>query len=719
MGCTCARVAPVTEPIPVKIREANQTNQETKRESIDSERERSKTTRLPAINDKNAQNTDHHEQLVNDIEAADPYALNTSFIQQRQKAIDNHSYRSTIQSWRPNSLQQLVNAIKSLSESKSIVDCHWIIFYWITYNIEYDTVSYFSKNYADQTAEGVFRTRKGVCAGYGNIYKYLCDALNIPCEKVSGYSKGYGFDEREGAPTETDHAWNAVEIDHRWYLIESTWGAGYLTEEKNFQRELDSYYFLPNPTEMIYHHLPEIEKWQLLKKPIKMKQYLQMPKLQPLYFELNLDLISPRNQAHVHFAPGKAYALVLIQGPSDVDLIANLKLNNKKIEGGDRVEFDTKKQMHCCYFAPNTIGKHKITIYAKKKDAEGKYHDVIHLTLDVSEMPKNPISFPETWKNFFDLNMEVVSPKDTHLIKVHNRQTDAEILIRTPDDVELLGSLTNTREEKVEGGHQVFYDRHKSLWRCKFAPNCDGMFDAQIFAKRKADKGEYTSAVKFKIDAKNILTPPMSYPNTWPLFYELGLKIEAPRNRATAVWPDNASFAEIRISAPNDVALSCGIEFNGIKNENCALTQFDHDKQQWQLLFAPQRTGLHQLMIYGRRQSGANETSHSVAKFDLHVTRLRKPMKFPSIYGKFQTTKCRIYEPLEGTLKKGLIVPFHCVIPGATEVKLQVDSKWVGVKGYEDPILKTDITVGSKDVTVYVKYGQNTNYDGLIRYSVE
>ncbi|CAF4292391.1 unnamed protein product, partial [Rotaria socialis] len=120
MGCTCARVAPVTEPIPVKIREHNQTNQETKRESIDSERERSKTTRLPAINDKNAQNTDHHEQLVNDIEAADPYALNTSFIQQRQKAIDNHSYRSTIQSWRPNSLQQLVNAIKSLSENKSI-----------------------------------------------------------------------------------------------------------------------------------------------------------------------------------------------------------------------------------------------------------------------------------------------------------------------------------------------------------------------------------------------------------------------------------------------------------------------------------------------------------------------------------------------------------------------------------------------------------------------
>ena len=106
----------------------------------------------------------------------------------------------------------------------------------------------------------------------------------MPCEIVSGYSKGYGFDDREDAPTETDHAWNAVEIDHHWYLIESTWGAGHLNDQKIFERELNSYYFLPRPNEMIYHHLPEDEKWQLLRTPIKMKQYMQMPKVRPIYF---------------------------------------------------------------------------------------------------------------------------------------------------------------------------------------------------------------------------------------------------------------------------------------------------------------------------------------------------------------------------------------------------------------------------------------------------
>jgi hypothetical protein len=101
-----------------------------------------------------------------EIADADPEAFNSVFVKQRQQAIDNPSYRSAIESWNPNSLQQLVENIKPLSKGKSLVDRHWIIFYWIAFNIEYDTVSYFAKDYKDQSAEGVFRTRKGVCAGY-------------------------------------------------------------------------------------------------------------------------------------------------------------------------------------------------------------------------------------------------------------------------------------------------------------------------------------------------------------------------------------------------------------------------------------------------------------------------------------------------------------------------------------------------------------------------
>ncbi|CAF1289721.1 unnamed protein product [Adineta steineri] len=849
MGCKCNRVTPITEPIEVKDPVPVKDNEPV-------------ISTIPYRNDSRSKSTSssNNEEIIDDdrlidsliqasrvnrnfieIEIADSKAFNKSFIQQRQQAIDNHSYRSTIDSWRPNSLQQLVNMIQSLSNNQSLIDCHWIIFYWITCNIAYDTVSYFSKNYQNQSAENVFRTKQGVCAGYANIYKYLCDQLNLKCEIVSGYSKGYGFDSREDVPTDTDHAWNAIEIDGHWYLMESTWGAGHLTDEKVFQRQLNTYYFFPRPNEMIYHHLPENDKWQLLRIPIQMKQYLQMPKIHPSYFQLELNLISPYNQASIDLLPQKSYALVLIRAPSDVQLMASLKLHEKDIEGGHQVEFDTKRQLYRCYFAPNIIGKYKVTIFGKRGNTDvGSYSAAVDLILDVQQKIKNPISYPKTWAKFFDLNLNIISPKNTHLINIHNGMTHAEFLIQTPDDVELLGRLvhidneekikggdevfydrhkklwrcrfasnadgiydaqisakkksdsglytcvvsfkidakniptptlsypetwakffdlnlniispknthlinvhngmthaeiliqtpdevallgslvhTNDRE-KIKGADEVFYDRHKKLWRCKFAPNVNGIFDAQILAKKKSDSGTYTSVVSFKIDAKNIPTPTLSYPKTWQIFYDLDLKIEAPKNRAAAIWSNKASYSEIRMSAPDDVILSCTLEYNGRNEQDCTLEQFDHNKQQWQLLFAPQHTGHHKLTIFAKRQSDyAGASSKSAVQFDLNVTKLQQKIKFPTLFEQFSTKKCQIYEPINGVLKSGTIVPVKCYIPGAKDIGLQVDSKWVETNEYENSILKTNVAVGLKDVTIYAKYGQDTTYNGLIKYSVE
>jgi transglutaminase/protease-like cytokinesis protein 3 len=85
--------------------------------------------------------------------------------------------------------------------------------------------------------------------------------------------------------------YEVTESDHHWYLMKSIWGTGHFNEQKAFECQ--------RPNRMIYHHLPEDGNWQLLRTPIKMSQYMQMPKLRPLYFEPNLELISPCNQAHV------------------------------------------------------------------------------------------------------------------------------------------------------------------------------------------------------------------------------------------------------------------------------------------------------------------------------------------------------------------------------------------------------------------------------------
>jgi hypothetical protein len=706
---------------------------------------------------------------------------------------------------------------------------------------------------------------------------------------------------------------------------------------------------------MIYHHLPEDEKWQLLRTPINMTQYMQMPKLRPIYFELNLKLIQPRNQYFVKLQKDKSFAIIIIKAPNNVQLTADLKLNNEKIDGGDRVIYDKKKRQYYCYFASSNIGKHKITIYAKRGETTaGTYNAALDLALNIKVKPENPISYPRTWRCFSDFGLRILSPLRTHLINLNNGDRFVQIIVRTPSDIQLIGQLKNQNDERVICADRVYYDRQKDIWRCKFAPNENGIFEAIILAKKSTESNTYTSAVSFQIIANHVLSPPLSFPNTWQLFYDLDLRIlyplgrgiivltdirfaeirikapndvhlvgrfrndknedipggeqvyydnerefwrckfapnqigiydaiilakkksdpgnftsvvsfkielkelsgqpacfsnttqlfhdlklkilsplarhkiilskkssfieitmktpndvallgqlidskkdripnahqvyydrhkdiwrckfapnqiglfeaiilakkksdaglystvltyqiqanyiptpsltfpqtwqlfydfdlqiEAPQSSSSALWSPNASYAEILIQAPDDVQLSCRIEYNNIKIENGSLAQFDNEKKVWQLLFAPEQIGLHELIIYAKRITDIDSLSNAVVKFNLDVTTLQKPMKFPMIYTQFETTKCRIYTPLNGILKKDSVVLIHCAIPGAELIQVTGYSKRVRSEDYDDSIFKREIIVGTEEVIIYGKYSGNAHYTSLIRYSVK
>jgi hypothetical protein len=354
----------------------------------------------------------------------------------------------------------------------------------------------------------------------------------------------------------------------------------------------------------------------------------------------------------------------------------------------------------------------------KKSDSED-YTSAVSFKIEAKQIRSPSLSYPKTWQVFHELDMKIETPRDQATIILSKNQCEVEICLTTPNDVDLCGRLSNDKDEKIDGGHEVFYDEHTGFWRCKFAPNQIGMFEALIMAKKKSDPGNYTSAISFNIEAKQIPSPPLSYPYTWQLFHDLGLKIEAPRNRSNAIWPDNASYAEVLIQAPKEIQLSCNIKYNNVEIENGSLAQYNQEKQHWQLLFAPERTGPHELIVYANRINDSESSCESVVKFSLNVTKLRRPMKFPVIYTQFQTKKCRIYTPIDGILKKGSVVPIHCLIPGAIEVNLTTDSNWLKSEGYIDPVLQRQITVGSKEVTIYAKYGEKSSYDGLVKYTVQ
>ncbi len=143
---------------------------------------------------------------------------------------------------------------------------------WITDNIKYDLNAYLSGDHGSLEPEDVLRTKDAVCQGYSQLFKAMCDQAGIQAFLISGYSKGYGY-RANNVITEPDHAWNIVNIDGRWELIDATWGSGYVNEKNKYVTRFNESFFLSNPETFIYTHLPEAPMWQLLDCPISLETF--------------------------------------------------------------------------------------------------------------------------------------------------------------------------------------------------------------------------------------------------------------------------------------------------------------------------------------------------------------------------------------------------------------------------------------------------------------
>ncbi len=146
---------------------------------------------------------------------------------------------------------------------------------WMAANISYDVELF--RRYRpgasmNITAEDVLKKKKAVCQGYADLFTALCQEAGISSELVAGYSKGFGNENRSDFST-ADHAWNAVYLDKKWYLLDATWGAGGLNNKMQYIPKFNEQYFLSDPKVFIQDHMPLHPMWQLLDCPVSMKAF--------------------------------------------------------------------------------------------------------------------------------------------------------------------------------------------------------------------------------------------------------------------------------------------------------------------------------------------------------------------------------------------------------------------------------------------------------------
>ena len=245
------------------------------------------------------------------------------------------------------------------------------IYRWITQNISYDFSAYLTKSYGSTHAVDVLTSRSSVCAGYSGLFYYLARSAKLEVVSISGWAKGYGYNAGDQINGRTNHEWNAVKINGGWYLIDSTWGAGYI-EEQRFVREFDEAYFLTPPDQFIFNHLPEDSKWQLLNKPLTQNDFSVLPYVNQNFFKYGLNL--GNNTQSVINAKDSLNMTFPVQ--NDTYLMAGLSHGNFKLAESFAVarRVGNQYQINATFPYPGT---YVLSIFARKNGEYGTYSGVL------------------------------------------------------------------------------------------------------------------------------------------------------------------------------------------------------------------------------------------------------------------------------------------------------------------------------------------------------
>ena len=319
---------------------------------------------------------------------------------------------------------------------------------WIAERIAYDVDSYFSGAKADTSVGSTLKRRKAVCYGYAALMAEMCSLAGVRCQKISGFGRGYGFAAgREQDPSQTNHAWNAVEIDGRWHLVDVSWDAGHV-EKRAFQKKYTTTYLFMPPEEFIYTHLPKDPDWQLLSSPVSTEQFADQPYLLGRFFDAGLRL-GTRLRRVTPVGESVQFAVVV---PSDVELMAKLIApDGSELERRTLVQSDGE-QCRVLVTFPRP-GRYTVQLFSRRRGETGLMWMVA--SLDFRPSAGTARTFPKTYVTLNKMHGYLESPLYVPLPT--GRPVTFKVRLRGTGDVQLaIGDQPWLALEPVAGEENAF-----------------------------------------------------------------------------------------------------------------------------------------------------------------------------------------------------------------------------------------------------------------------
>ena len=332
------------------------------------------------------------------------------------------------------SIEELANLLEQNTTTET--EEARIIYAWITQHIAYDLSAYndavYNDKYPDVEATTVLKDRTTICSGYSNLYLALAEAMNLESVMVVGHAKGATPPDMERF-YDINHAWNGVRIDGEWYLLDATWGAGAIVEDR-FTFDYKPYYFATAPEELINNHFPKDEGWQLLAQTHTRKNFDNAIDISDRFYTLGLELDSHLDR----YISTSGRLEIKLKAPQDILAVASLQQKGQKL-AEDTVLVNRQGEYLEIDIAPPAAGVYDLIIYAKDKDDSNAYEKAIAYQIE-AQAPT--AQFPKIYEQFYQYQANLVEPVTTNLDV--GRSTYFNLVIPQAIDVMVVNSTNNS-----------------------------------------------------------------------------------------------------------------------------------------------------------------------------------------------------------------------------------------------------------------------------------
>lgn len=580
---------------------------------------------------------------------------------------------------------------------------------------------------------------------YAMVFDTMCNYAGLHSKIISGYAKGADYRPGQSfTPGTNQHSWNAVYIYGTWCLVDCHWAArriiGKQTTHEEFHYQLDEYFFLPDPHQLIYTHYPEDPKWQLLERQVTLDEFESMPHMKPQFFKYGLEFVSHRT-AVVY---GRGEVNIRLRYPAHRIVVAfNFTV---QYENGDEEYKGTKLNKYGMQESVGGIasfrlrlpekGSYIIYIYAKEDTQENKdnvYAQVCEFKIvqeEVTSPPPQPFP-PCAYLNwgpgtaFFKYGLQTYQNTATIL----TREGKVELQIRIPKQMQFMAKLKHNdmTDSELEG-----YIMNRIVGNTAYfnitAP-CRGEFGLEIYANDPSMEGQtlYHVAqymIECHEDVKTVPLPklPHGYLGPQPKFNEFGLNTLSHHDSVIHL---ETNSVEIQFATAQEMRVTANLI--GVEDErehpDLVFTQTQGSIVSF-VIHMPD-TGFYKLQLYAIPARDPSQQLPGVYNYLINCQKAtRQCLPFPKQYAQWKEG-CYMWEPL--TLHKdvsGPTVNFKIGIPKAEAVAVVAGDDWVHLQSTQSGVWEGRVPLekhyGRKvKVTVNANYGgDRTNYATLLEYNI-